>query len=164
VFGEADNVQPSDRVRRVQMALDSAGLSWETPENMLHELWWKFMVNVGINQASAVMGATFGVFTTSEHARALMNSLTNEVIEISKYTGVNLNKEDLQRWHQVLANLAPQGKTSMLQDVEAGRLTEVDIFAGRVIAMGRHFDVPTPYNDSVYRILNVLSARHLGRD
>jgi len=163
VFGEADNSRPSERVRCAQAALDRAGLSWETPTNMLHELWWKFMMNVGVNQASAVMGATFGDFQNSEHARALMDTLTNEVIEISKHSGVNLGKEDMRRWHQVLANLAPQGKTSMLQDVEAGRLTEVDIFAGRVIAMGRRFNVPTPYNDAVYRILNVLSERQLNQ-
>jgi hypothetical protein len=49
-------------VLRVQSAFENAGITWETPRNMIRILWWKFMVNVGMNRASAVMGALSACF------------------------------------------------------------------------------------------------------
>ncbi|HSH42762.1 MAG TPA: 2-dehydropantoate 2-reductase [Arenicellales bacterium] len=157
-FGEARNTPASAKVRRVQEMLDRAGLAWQTPEDMLHAMWWKFMVNVGINQASAVMRASYGVFNQSADARALMDALIGEVIAVSGPAGVPLGQTDLERWYEVLAGQPAAGKTSMLQDVEAGRATEVDIFAGKVIELGERYGVETPYNRAVYHILRVLSG------
>ena len=158
VFGEAENSETGARVRRVQEALDRAGLAWDTPADMLRALWWKFMVNVGINQASAVMRAPYGVFKSSDPARFLMDALIGEVVELSRYAGVHLDDSDVDRWHQVLANQPDGGKTSMLQDVEAGRRTEVDVFAGKVIALGERYRSATPYNQAVASILRGVGA------
>jgi 2-dehydropantoate 2-reductase len=49
VFGEAENKVISPKVRRVQAAFDAAGIHYETPVDMIREMWWKFMINVGIN-------------------------------------------------------------------------------------------------------------------
>ena len=77
------------------------------------------MVNVGVNQASAVMRAPYGVFQTSPDAQALMEALMREVIELAKRVGVNLGEKDLDDWYPVLKSVSPEGKTSMLQDMEA---------------------------------------------
>ena len=53
-FGRADNSVEDERVVRVRDALNAAGVANETPVQMLKEMWWKFMINVGVNQASAV--------------------------------------------------------------------------------------------------------------
>lgn len=154
VFGEKDNTHPSEVVLAVQQALDRADLSYETPTDMLRELWWKFMVNVGINQASALLGASYGAFVAPGPARSLMDNLIAEVIATSSHAGVNLDDADVERWYAVLANQVADGKTSMLQDVQAHRPTELEIFAGRVIRMGREYGVPTPYNQSAHDILS----------
>ncbi len=157
VFGEADNSEPSETVAQVQAALDRAGLAYETPPDMLRELWWKFMVNVGINQASALLGATYSEFVAPGPARTLMDNLIDEVVQASRHAGVNLDQSDLDRWYGVLANQAADGKTSMLQDVEAGRPTELAIFAGRVIRMGQEYSMPTPFNQMASDIISVWS-------
>ena len=64
VFGEADNATLSARVKRIQQTLSRAGIPYETPADMVRMMWWKFMVNVGINQASAIVRAPYGVFQT----------------------------------------------------------------------------------------------------
>jgi len=69
-FGEAINTHLSQRVQRVQQAFDRAGITYETPSDMIRMMWWKFMVNVGMNQASAVMRAPYGVFQSSPEAQA----------------------------------------------------------------------------------------------
>ena len=155
-FGEARNTPASPRVRRVQAALDRAGLAWESPADMLRTLWWKFMVNVGVNQASAVLRAPYGVFQRSAEAREVLTELMEEVIALAGPAGVDLTMADMEEWERVLARLAPEAKTSMLQDVEAGRKTEVEIFAGKVVALGRQYGVPTPANRLMLHLLRVI--------
>ncbi len=156
-FGEATNTtDPSERIQRVQEALDRAGVPWETPPDMIRMLWWKFMVNVGTNQASAVMRARYGVFQTSPQAQALMEALMREVVALAGPAGVNLEEQDIRDWYTFLNMLSPQGKTSMLQDVEAGRKTEVELFGGKVVELGELYGIPTPVNETVLRIIQVL--------
>jgi len=155
-FGEARNTVISPRVRRVQEAFDRAGIRHETPEDMIRRLWWKFMVNVGVNQASAVMRAPYGVFQTNREAQALMEALMEEVVMLAQAYSVNLTRQDVDNWYPVLARLSPQGKTSMLQDIEANRKTEVEVFSGKVIALGEACGIPTPVNRTIYQIIRVL--------
>ncbi len=157
-FGEADNTSLSPRVQRVQAALARASLAYETPPDMLRILWWKFMINVGMNQSSAVMGAPYGVFQTMPEAQAIMKALMDEVIALAQCAGVNLSDQDITDWYGFLNTLSPQGKTSMLQDVEAGRKTEVEMFGGKVVTLGKTYGVPTPVNETLLRIIQVMET------
>lgn len=156
LFGEAENSVLTDRVKRVQAVLDRAGIIHETPVDMIRILWWKFMINVGINQPSAVLRAPYGVFQTSPDAQALMESAMREVITIAKAANVNLFEEDLTNWYSFLSALSPQGKTSMLQDVEARRKTEVEMFAGKVVELGETYGIPTPVNHTLLMMIRVI--------
>ena len=158
-FGEADNAEVTERVRRVQALFDRAGIPWETPPDMIRNLWWKFMINVGVNQVSAVLRAPYGVFQRTPEARELMEWAMGEVIAVAERAGVALAGEDIEKWKSVLSTLGPDGKTSMLQDVEAGRKTEVEIFAGRVMELGKAHDVPVPVNRVLYQMIRVAEAR-----
>jgi 2-dehydropantoate 2-reductase len=158
VFGAADNHDPDPAVLRVQEALDRAGLEWQTPVDMLRMLWWKFMVNVGINQASAVLRAPYGVFQQSADARAVVTALMREVVALAQVAGINLDEGDLAAWDPVLNALSPAGKTSMLQDMEAGRRTEVEIFAGKVVALGEQYQVPTPANQMMLHLIRSMES------
>jgi 2-dehydropantoate 2-reductase len=155
-FGEARNTTLSPRVRRVQQAFDRAGIKYETPEDMLRLMWWKFMFNVGINQASAVLRAPYRVFQTNPDAQALINTLMREVLALAHVLDINLNEQDIKDWYPVLNLLSPQGKTSMLQDIEAGRKTEVEVFSGKVIELGKIHGVPTPVNQAIFQMIRIL--------
>jgi 2-dehydropantoate 2-reductase len=155
-FGEATNPEPSPRVQRVQRAFDRAGITYETPPDMIRIMWWKFMINVGMNQASAVMRAPYGVFQSSPEAQELMETLMREVIVLAEAAQVNLVEKDIDDWYTFLNTLSPQGKTSMLQDIEAGRKTEVEIFGGKMVELGETYNIPTPVNRTVLRIIQVL--------
>jgi len=158
-FGESSNhPSPTQRVKRVQELFNRAGIVYETPPDMLHVLWWKFMINVGINQASAVLRAPYAVFQTSSEARALMTSAMREVIALAQKAGVNLSESDISGFDPFLARLSPQGKTSMLQDVEAGRKTEVEMFAGQVIALGKQYDIPVPVNQMLFDKITAIES------
>jgi 2-dehydropantoate 2-reductase len=160
LFGEATNTFLTDRVKRIQALFDKAGIIYETPPDMMRVMWWKFMINVGINQASAVLRQPFLAFQTSEEARNLMESSMREVIILSEKAKVNLTEEDINRFNEILMAMNPEGKTSMLQDVEAGRKTEVEMFAGKVIALGRQYNVPTPVNQKLFDSIKEIEAKY----
>jgi 2-dehydropantoate 2-reductase len=157
-IGEADNSALTQRVRRIQALFDRAGIVYETPPDMIRILWWKFMINVGINQASAVLRAPYAVFQTAGEARELMGAAMREVVRLAGKAGVDLSEADISSFDPYLFRLNPQGKTSMLQDVEAGRKTEVEMFAGQVIELGRRYDIPTPVNQSLFAQIRKIES------
>ena len=158
-FGEAENTFLTKRVKNIQALFERAGIAYQTPPDMMRIMWWKFMINVGINQASVVLSAPYGVFQTSKHAQQIMESAMREVMTVAESAGVNLVEKDIQDWYTYLKTFDPAGKTSMLQDIEAGRATEVDIFAGKVIDLGKTYDIPTPVNEILYHAIKVLEQR-----
>ncbi|HIZ98317.1 MAG TPA: 2-dehydropantoate 2-reductase [Candidatus Janibacter merdipullorum] len=153
VIGTAPHLAAPGRVDAVGAALDRAGLAWQAPEDMEHEMWWKFMVNTCINQASAVMRLPYAAFTEAGPARSLMLALRDEVVAVSHPAGVPLGPADCERWDEVLRGLPAEGHTSMLQDVLAGRPTEVSLFADHVVDLGAAHGIPTPYNQTMSWLL-----------
>lgn len=157
-FGDRLNSEASARVKSLCTFFDKAQVPYVIPENIIKEQWWKFMVNVGINQISAILRAPYGSFTTAGAARDLMLAASQEVVEISQKAGISLTEEDIKKYLNILETLSPLGKTSMLQDVEAGRMTEVDIFSGTVIELGLKYGIATPVNDVLYKIIKAIEG------
>ena len=157
-FGEAKNPDMTDRVRRIHELFDRAGIAHVIPPDMIRSLWFKYMVNVGANQASAVLRANYGALRSSPEARDLMDSAMREVIAIAGAIKVDLSEKDIGDWYKVLEGLNPEGKTSMFQDVEAGRKTEVEMFAGTVIELGKRHGVATPVNQRLFDELKRIEA------
>ena len=155
-FGELSNAEHTPKVSRVEEAFARADVPCEVPQDMGRMLWWKLMINAGINQASAVLRAPYGVFHVSQDARDFMEALMREVIELARVVGIDLVEGDLERWYDFLMQLSPEGKSSMLQDVEAGRKTEVEIFGGKICELGRKHGVGTPVNRTALQIIKVM--------
>jgi 2-dehydropantoate 2-reductase len=160
-FGEAKNPKGewSPRVERIAEFFVRAGLSYAVPEDMRRSLWYKFMINVGINQCSAVLRAPYRLFQSAPEARALMEAVMREVVVLSAALGTGLVEEDIALWYATLMRLGPEGMTSMLQDIEAGRKTEVDSFAGTMVELGRRAGVSVPLNEAMLLIIRALEAR-----
>ncbi len=157
-FGEAKNPDMTDRVRRIHELFDRAGIAHVVPPDMIRSLWFKYMVNVGANQASAVLRADYGTLKTSAEARDLMDAAMREVITIAQAMQVDLSEKDIEEWYKVLNALNPAGMTSMFQDVEAGRKTEVEMFSGTVIELGKRCGVATPVNQRLFDELKRIEA------
>lgn len=153
VFGDKTDSDSSPKVKAVRSFFDSTDIPYKIPQNIIREQWWKFMMNVGINQVSAVKRAPYGEFMVEGEARDLMCAASREVVAISHKIGIDLSEKDIVECIDVLNTLSPHGKTSMLQDMEAGRKTEVEIFAGTVIELGLKYGVDTPVNNMLYKII-----------
>lgn len=158
-FGEKTNSTYSEKVTAVKELFDRSGIPYTIPENMLHSLWWKFMFNVGINQCSAVTRGKYHTFQTVGEARQLLDAAMREVHALSQKAGVYLSDQDIEKWYDVLATLHPNSRTSMLEDIESGRKTEVDAFAGTVCELGQKYGVETPVNRTLLNIIKVVEAK-----
>ncbi len=156
VFGEERNDVLTERIKAIEQLFVKAGIPYQIPVDMQKALWSKFMMNTGINQTSAVLRAPYGIFQQDSEARKLMLIAAREVFMLSQLCGINLTEDDVNNFLQILDGLDPAGKTSMLQDVEAGRKTEVDFFAGTVVALGKKYNVETPVNQTLYYIIKSM--------
>ncbi|MEN0070989.1 MAG: ketopantoate reductase family protein [Propionicimonas sp.] len=161
VFGEPANTPPhTPAVRRVAALFDLAGIPYEVPVDMVRSLWWKFLVNVGVNQVSAVLRAPYGAFQADgSPARRVMLAAQREVIAVANARGIDLGEDDLRRWLTVLDGLHPAGYSSMAQDTIAGRETEVGIFGGAIVALGAAAGIPVPVNATLAGLLEALAPR-----
>jgi len=161
IFGEKNNIDISFKVQAVKEVLDKANISHQTPEDMQRMVWWKFMVNIGMNQSSAVTGATYGRYKVEKDLRWLKEALMLEVIAVAQAEGVSLEKEDAQSFYKTLDIIAEDGKTSMLQDIEAMRKTEVEMFAPVVIELGEKHGIPTPINRTILSVILSLEKQFI---
>lgn len=165
VFGEKDG-KISPRVERVQRLLAEAGVLHEASSEIMRMMWWKFMVNVGMNQAGAILKAPYGHFQEFAPCLEVAISAMHEVISLAPFSGVDLSERDIDRSVQMMMRFNPEGKNSMLQDLDAGRKTEVEMFAGKVCRLGEEAGVPTPVNRLFYNMLKTLEwqqNRHAGK-
>lgn len=154
-FGEENNdpASPTPRVAAIGELFDRAGLKWQTPPDMRAALWRKLLVNVGANQTSAVLEAPYGVLQRCKEARGICEAAMREAAAVAMREGAAIDGTDVDRALARIDRISPNGKCSMLQDVEARRRTEADIFGGTISELGRKHGVPTPVNDMLLRVI-----------
>ena len=162
-FGEAKNPVLSPRTWRVRALFDRAGLRCAVPRDMVRELWVKFMGNISENQSAAILGIPYAAwYEDGNDANWIREAACREVIAVANRCGVDLGEDDLIR-QRARAKCTPAwGKPSTLQDIEAGRPTEVEMFAGTLCRLGREHGVPTPVNDLFYHMIRVLEQKNAG--
>lgn len=153
VFGEVDNSEKTERVMAIEAVLSNNGIPFEIPDDFLRIQWRKFMINVGSNLTSAVMLAPYGVYQRIPEAQALMINVMKEVMVIANAKGIALGQSDIDGYMDLLPTFDPDGKSSTHQDMEAGRKTEVDMFAGVVCSLGDELNIETPLNDMLYQMI-----------
>ncbi len=149
-FGEADGSY-SEKVKAVEAFFTKAGIAHSVPDDMLKKVWSKWMLNVGANQVVTAYETTYRAIQQEGEPREKLIAAMREVLTIANKKGINLTEADLKYWlDDVLAPMNPEGMPSMRQDAEAHRKTEVDLFAGSIIKLGKELDVPTPVNQFLY--------------
>lgn len=158
VFGSGTGEEDAD-VQAVRAYFERASIPHEVSRDMLHQMWWKLMVNVGMNQVSAVMDLNFGRFRQSEEAMNRMRMAQREVIAVANAQGIPMDGEDMAKWERQLSGLSADGLSSTLQDVRARRKTEVELYGGEICRLGAIWGVPTPVNAELVRQIHELERQ-----
>lgn len=137
-------------LNEIKSVFSEAGIRAVIYDDMRYMLWRKWMINIGSNQVSVLTGAKFKYFGQFEEISILVKAAIQEILDISLNMGIGLTENDRDEIIQILINYPPEKKTSMLQDIEAKRKTEIDYFAGTVMELGLKTGVPTPVNRVLY--------------
>ncbi len=148
-----------NNIERVKQYLNSVNIDYKIPDNMSRALWLKFMLNTACNQLSAVLGMTFGEMLVNNEFMNLAKDVMKEVELCAKAEGITSPETMIEETIKHMQTMIPEGKTSMLQDVEAGRETEVENFAGTIIALGEKHNIPTPYNKILKQMIDTIYSK-----
>ena len=159
VFGKEYNENPDPEVLAVAAVLEQAGISHEMGANMIRETWKKWMWNIGFNQVTAALDATYGDVATIPEIYDLAERAMFEVYAVAQYMEIPLSTDDILVKRYAYQNAAPYGKTSMAQDMEAGRPTEVEYFAGMLSSLSQRTNTPCPVNEALYLMIKAREAQ-----
>jgi len=154
VFGSEGAI--NNNVQSVMKYFKLVGINYEVPSDIRRALWSKYMLNISSNQTSAILGMSFGEMYNNERCLAFMKKLMKEVELIAKAEGISNTETMIDEVIEQIKMISPEGRTSMLQDVEAGRKTELEMFAGTVVELGKKHDIPTPYNQVIKNIIEII--------
>jgi len=148
----------SERVAALKAALDEAGFECSASQMIQRDIWYKLWGNMTTNPISAITGATTDRIIGDELVRKLTGAAMLESGRIGERLGFAITQTPEER-HAITRKLGAF-KTSMLQDVEAGRAIELDSLVGAVRELGAHVGVETPLIDAIFGLARVFGQAH----
>ena len=155
-LGEPDGAR-SDRCRRIAEALVASGLRCPITTHIRQEIWVKILGNASFNPVSALTRATLVQMVRDPDVSALIRNIMQEVESVSRKLGMELPVSIAQR--MAGAEKVGEHKTSMLQDLEAGRPMELEALVGAVVELADHLGLPMTHTRTVYSCAKLLAQR-----
>jgi len=157
LFGEFDGSR-SPRGQALLAACLAGGIKAELSENILREIWQKYVFLAGLSGTTTTIRKTIGPIRGNPQTRAFLLDVMREVVAVGRAHGVDL-PEDYAEVRLQLADDVPYDMTSsMHHDLERGNPLEVRWLAGGVVELGQHMGVPTPLNRAIADILALHAA------
>jgi 2-dehydropantoate 2-reductase len=153
-LGEIDGAT-TPRIQAISASLTKAGFKAPITDDIRSEIWLKVVGNLSFNPISALTHATLVDLCRFPLARELAANMMREAEVIANKLGVTF-KVSIER-RIAGAEKVGAHKTSMLQDVEAGRPMELEALVGAVVELGRLTNTPTPHIDAVYAVVSLLA-------
>ena len=160
IFGELAAPFDSERVQAIESLFADTGSHFRSTEFIREEIWGKFRLNICNNLPQAILGAGVGCYSDSTHMKAISDGLRRELEQIALAKGIDMSK---------MAGTSGRGSAvpasarySTLQDLDAGRHTEIDMFSGALMRMGEELGIPTPYNEYTYHMIKALEEKNDG--
>lgn len=133
--------------------LKKAGLDVHITRAPEEAVWKKALINAGINPLGALAGIENGKIIGNEHLATLMESIIREGAAVASAEGVPLDPDEMiEAARQVCARTAAN-RCSMLQDLDAGRMTEIDSINGQIVRAGLRHGIRAPFNEALYRLV-----------
>ncbi|MFQ6054347.1 MAG: ketopantoate reductase family protein [Candidatus Bathyarchaeia archaeon] len=147
VIGELNGATTA-RISLVKEAFDRAGIATEVSGNVRGAIWLKVLVNVGINALTALTGLRNGELLEFPEIREVMRRAVLEALEVAEARGVKIVGDPVEKVYEV-AEATATNRSSMLQDIDRGRRTEIGSLNGAIVEIGRQLGVDTPVNEAL---------------
>lgn len=148
-----------DKLDALTDLFDSIDFPYTLEDDIIHRIWSKFMLNVGINQTVMIFEGNYGTVQKEGRAREIMVNAMKEVIELAQYENVKLTNNDLDGYLKLIDTLDKNGMPSMRQDGFSHRYSEVEMFSGTVLRLAEKHGLKLKTNEYLYsRIKEIESS------
>jgi 2-dehydropantoate 2-reductase len=144
------------RLEPLIVLLRRAGFEVDVTEDLEGLVWGKLAINAAINPLTALLGIPNGELLARPHALALMDEAAQEAAAVAAARGVNFPYEDPGAIAVEVAGRTANNRSSMLQDVQRGALTEIDAICGAIAHEGEMLGVQTPINRTLWHLVRAL--------
>ncbi len=159
VIGEWSGVV-SHRAQRIAAAFSAAGLATHVSANIMSTIWDKLLVNAASGALSAITGLPYGPLYEQAELEATGLAVVAEGMAVAAAAGVPIGFTDpRQPWLKAGAGLPREFKPSMLQSLEKGSITEIDVMNGAIVSQGKRYGVPTPVNAALVACVKALESK-----
>ncbi len=138
-------------------ALQAGGMTAAVVDDPWPSVWRKVIGNAAVNPISALVGITNGELLEHLAAR-IVDRAAKEAARVASAEGVPITDDEAVQLWRAMAELTAANRSSMLQDVRSGRPTEIDWINGEVVRRGRRHHVPTPVNEALVQLVEVVEA------
>ena len=152
-LGRLDNSPPEGAAAMLMAKLNEARLDPEWSDDIQRTIWTKILLNVAINPVCAIAGVRNGALLEVPELWEQAYSAMQEAAAVAGASGVDLSDLDLEGTLRMVAGATAQNRCSMLQDVMAGRQTEIDELCGAVVSLGESVGVATPRNAMLHALV-----------
>lgn len=154
-FGERFNPSIPNYLLPLKKAFDEANINNEVSSDMMRSVWLKWMLNIGINQVSALTNSTY----KDMHHKYLQEILYNlflEIVALAAIEGVNIKREDADYFIKESLTWTSDRYTSMAMDIKAKRRCELEYFSGTALRIAKKRNMALPYNEFMYKCLKAI--------
>jgi 2-dehydropantoate 2-reductase len=148
VIGEISG-EITDRVKTIANTFNRAEIETEVSQNIVGVIWGKILINVGINAFTALTRMRNEELLKFPEIECVIRKAVEEAVEVAKKAGVKLDVEDPVGEVFKVARITAKNKSSMLQDIERGRKTEIDAINGAIVRIGKKYGFETPVNETL---------------
>ena len=138
-------------------ALGSGGMTVVTTDDPWPAVWRKVATNAAVNPTTALLGYSNAELLADVGGSRVADGLAAEVARVATAAGVRVGEDEARRWWRDMAQLTGANRSSMLQDVQAGRPTEVDAICGAVHREGERRGVAAPLNQAMTVLVGALA-------
>ncbi len=158
-FGEKDGVL-SERILAIRDLFEGTPVNYHIRENIMQEIWYKYALNVSRNIPQAILCCGYGAYTLSEYVASISARMREEVVRVAAAKGIDISDPDNPAGKNL--ELPADARFSTLQDLDAKRPTEIDMFCGTMVRLGRELGVETPFNEFALYAVKALEEKNRG--
>jgi len=148
-------------IEKITQMMRTVGFDVHSSDNIEGVVWTKTLVNCGINPVGALTGLTNGEVYNNRALRGLIVRLVEEAVQVVEALGIELTTEDPVRYAPGTAKATGDNINSMLQDLQAGKRTEIDAITGEVIRLAKENGIETPSSEAVYALVKALESKYM---
>jgi 2-dehydropantoate 2-reductase len=156
VLGRPGGTAPQARLEALGALLAGGGMTVEVVDDPWPSVWRKVVTNAAVNPTTALLGALNSELARDIPASRIADGLAREVARVATAAGVDVSEDDAVKWWREMAELTGANRSSMLQDVEAKRATEIDAICGAVYREGQRRGVEAPLNQAMTLLVSAL--------